>query len=115
MQKRADVKREEGNEAFKEGNWAQAVRARAGARAALLVAPHLPRLERLPTPQPASSRQAVFYTQAISIKPSATLHSNRSAAFLKLGEHEKARRTQHRDDAHKAERLPLPGRSRADW
>lgn len=35
--------------------------------------------------------QAVYYTQAITIRASAALHANRAAAFLKLGEHEKAR------------------------
>lgn len=55
--KRADIKKDQGNAAFKEGSWAQAV---------------------------------VFYTQGITVLPSAALHSNRAAAFLKLGEHQKA-------------------------
>lgn len=55
--RRAALRREQGNAAFKEGSWAQAV---------------------------------VFYTQSVAAAPSAAALSNRAAAFLKLGEHEKA-------------------------
>ena len=55
---RAEVRKARGNEAFKEGNYAQA---------------------------------AVFYTQALELAPAHHVAlANRSACFLKMGEHERA-------------------------
>lgn len=100
VMKRADVKREEGNQAFKEGNWAQAVRAVLEGVMGEATAFEPRRVGKVLCCAGAGADcsvssgcalQAVFYTQAITIKATATSHANRAAAFLKLGEHEKAR------------------------